>query len=122
MRKYRNIGLIAVGMVFVLTSLAIFFISCRKEADCRAIITVRLLKGTDDSQVVPGCTVTFGEVGYSDSVFFVGVTDANGKIDHTWRNEAKLKAVAQNGDRMGVAMITLVKGETVEQDILIPVN
>ena len=112
-----------IGGLFVLAAVAaVCLASCRKEAECRAIVTVRLLQGTDDSQVVPGCTVTFGEQGYSDSVYFVGVTDAAGKIDHTWRNEAKLKAVARHGDRTGIAMITLVKGETIEQDILIPVN
>ena len=122
MRKHWKLGMTISGLMIVCGCLAACFTACRKEAECRAIITVRLLQGTDDSQVVPGCRVTFGEVGYSDSVYFVGETDANGRIDHTWRNEAKLKAVATHGDRIGVAMIALVKGETVKQDILIPVN
>ena len=122
MKKHLKFGLTISGLMLVCGLMAACFTSCREEAECRAIVTVRLLQGTDDSQVVPGCTVVFGEVGYADSVYYVGVTDASGKIDHTWRNEAKLKAVATYGDRMGVAMITLVKGETVKQDILIPVN
>lgn len=122
MRKQKKLCVLAGGLILIMASFTLLFTSCREEAECRAIVTVRLLQGTDDSQVVPGCTVVFGEVGYSDSVYFVGVTDESGKIDHTWRNEAKLKAVATQGDRHGVAMISLVKGETVEQDILIPVN
>ncbi len=118
MKKSASIFII----VFCMVMGGILLASCRKDDVCKAVVTVRLLRGTDDSEVVPGCTVTFGEPGYSDSVNFVGVTDSYGQIVHTWRNEAKLRASAEYDGHKGVAMIALVKGETIEADVLIPVN
>ncbi len=86
------------------------------------MITVRYLRDGKSAETVPGCSVTIGESDYSDSVRYIGQTDANGRLEHTWRNEAKLKVIAEADGRTGMAMLQLVKGETVEQEVLIPVN
>lgn len=118
MRKRVGLLILALGL-FVS---GVMFTSCSKEAECKAIITVRALRGAEAAEALPGCTVSIGSSEYSDSVNYVGVTDANGQIIHTWKNEAKLKMKADYNGIQGTSMLTLVKGETVEQEILVPMN
>ncbi|MBO4282391.1 MAG: hypothetical protein J5873_04280 [Bacteroidales bacterium] len=118
MRKTFGILMIAAA---VLTFASTLF-SCRKDSDCKAVITARYLRDGRAAEPAAGCSITIGESDYSDSVRFVGVTDAEGRLEHTWRNEAKLKVVAEIDGHSGMAMLQLVKGETVEQEVLIPVN
>ena len=105
-----------------LLMMGICMVSCREEAVCKAIITARYLRNGNSNEVVPGCTITVGEPEFADSVRFVGTTGPDGRLEHTWRNEAKLKVVAEIDGHKGAAMLHLVKGETVELDVQIPVE
>jgi hypothetical protein len=109
-------------MTACLLWLGISLVSCRKDAVCKAVITARYLRNGNSNEVVPGCNITVGEPEFADSVRFVGVTDANGRLEHSWRNEAKLKVIAEIDGHRGNAMLHLVKGETVELDVQIPVD
>jgi len=110
------------AMAAFLSWIGISLISCRKSAECKAVITARYLRNGNSNEVVPGCNITVGEPEFADSVRFVGVTDANGRLEHSWRNEAKLKVIAEKDGHKGNAMLHLVKGETVELDVQIPVD
>lgn len=102
--------------------MGISLVSCREEAMCNAVITVRYLQNGNSNEVVPGCDVSIGEPEFADSVRFVGVTGPDGRLEHSWRNEAKLKVVAEIDGHKGAAMLHLVKGETVELDVQIPMD
>lgn len=118
MRKSIGIFVVATCLVWAGISLA----SCRKDADCKAIITARYLRNGTSNEVVPGCSITVGEPQFADSVRFVGETGPDGRLEHSWRNEAKLKVIAEKDGHKGNAMLHLVKGETVELDVQIPVD
>ncbi|MBO7624776.1 MAG: hypothetical protein J6S82_05660 [Bacteroidales bacterium] len=116
----KKIGIIAITACLLWTGISL--VSCRKDAVCKAIITARYLRNGNSNEVVPGCTITVGEPEFADSVRFVGTTGPDGRLEHTWRNEAKLKVVAEIDGHKGAAMLHLVKGETVELDVQIPVE
>lgn len=122
----KSIGILSVLSCMLLSGAV--FTSCREEAVCKAVITARYLKNGNSNEVVPGCTITIGDNPdaegrpFSDSVRYIGETDANGRLEHTWKNEAKLRIVAEIDGHKGSCMLQLVKGETVDVDVQIPIQ
>lgn len=122
----KSIGILGILSCMILSGIA--FTSCREEAVCKAVITARYLRNGNSNEVIPGCTITVGENPdaegrpFSDSVRYIGETGPDGRLEHTWKNEAKLRVVAEIDGHKGSCMLQLVKGETVDIDVQIPVQ
>ncbi len=93
-----------------------FLYSCKKDTDCKAVITVRYLSNED---IVPGATVRIEK--YDNKIS--GTSDAHGEFRHTYDLEAILDVIASidsSGIPMGgTAVIRLKPGETVNQVVYI---
>ncbi len=108
-----------------LTLIAIIALStsCKKDTECKALITVKYL--TDTNKVVANSNVTVSKYDVGSS----GVTNSAGQFEVTFKNEAILDVVAvadTTSDTVrppsfvrGTTTIRLIPGETVQKSVFV---
>jgi hypothetical protein len=119
-------------VLLVAATLAITFSECKKDESCKVrIICRQSITGVDTGAVIPMCEIEIGKDEYADFAHTVGVTNASGVFEYTFKLEALLDVEANatlqeivNGDTLefdyvGVGQIKLISGETVEKTILL---
>jgi len=119
-------------VLLIAVALAITFSECKKDESCKVrIICCQSNTGVDTGAVIPMCNVEIGKDDYADYAHTVGVADASGVFEYTFKLEALLDVEANatvtetvNGvpeqfEYAGVGQIKLIPGETVEKTILL---
>ncbi|HHW59534.1 MAG: hypothetical protein WBL11_00165 [Bacteroidales bacterium] len=117
--------------LLVVLGLLLSFSSCEKEEGCKAVITVKLLR--DTNQVVPYANIRIWQV--NSDINVNGQADAKGRFEHLFKNEAILNVTAwsslfipfdtlvidtlANDTMYGETTIRLKKGETVYKSVFI---
>jgi hypothetical protein len=98
----------------------IFSNSCKKDTECKCVITVKHL--SDTNKIVKQCSVYVGKYAVSQSDF----TDEAGQVRLTFKNEAILDIYARidtstdplfNRYLAGQGSIRLLPGETVQKSV-----
>ncbi len=102
----------------------IFSNSCKKDTDCKCVITVKHL--SDTNKIMKQCSVYVGKYAVSQNAF----TDEAGQVRLTFENEAILDIFAQidtssdplfNRYLKGQGSIRLLPGETVQKSVFLSV-
>ena len=98
----------------------IFSNGCKKDTECKCVITVKHL--ADTNRIVKQCSVYVGKYSVSQTAF----SDEAGQIRMTFKNEAILDVFAQidtSSDPLvvsllkGQASVRLLPGETVQKSV-----
>jgi len=102
----------------------IFSNGCKKDTECKCVITVKHL--SDTNKIIKQCSVYVGKYAVSQSAF----SDDAGQVRLTFKNEAILDIFAQidtSTDPLyqrylkGQASIRLTPGETVQKSVFVSV-
>jgi len=109
--------------LLLITAIAIIFTTCKKDKECKAIITVKKL--SDTLIVVPQAEV---EIHKSD-VYARGVSDGNGQFHYTFTLEAILDvdailripadSVNPADSLTGYSIIRLIPGKTAYKTVFV---
>lgn len=96
---------------FLFIGIAILFANCKKDTECKSVITAKLQ--SDTNIVVSEATIKITK----QDIYVEGVTDASGEYRHTFPLEAILDVSITKGSLSGKAILRLKPGETVYKSV-----
>ena len=120
----KTIVLVALGLV--VTAMLMIASGCKKDTECKLVVTVKHL--SDTNRVVPQCSVMV--IKYDVKAH--GFTTAAGQFAHTFEHEAILDIFATidtssdpliNSYLKGTSSVRLIPGQTVHKSVFVsPAN